>query len=99
MAGPRWGEDIVEAMDDRVGTRPESVVKRRGMLERGSWEVCGCVCWGRRAPLRGGETKPVIGASFRGDCWDRKRRSSMVEVEGRRTRLAHAELAPWAPSR
>lgn len=64
-------------MDDKVGTRPESVVKRRGMLERGS---CDEACWGMRELLRGGETKEAIGAaSFLGDCWERKRSSSMAE--------------------
>jgi len=73
---PRWGELMLEFMDERVGTRPESVVKRRGMLARWSWAAC----WGRRAPfpLRGGETKLAMGGSLRGDCWARKRSSSMA---------------------
>jgi hypothetical protein len=62
-------------MVDSVGTRPESVVKRRGKLDRGS---CGVGGWATREPLRGGETNEATGASLRGDCWDRKRNSSMV---------------------
>jgi hypothetical protein len=47
-------------MDASVGTRPESVVKRRGS----------------RGPLRGGDTKaPLIWGSPRGLCWDRKKSS------------------------
>jgi hypothetical protein len=63
-------------MEDNVGTRPESVVKRRGRLERGSWEDMGC---GMRATgLRGGDTKELPGASFRGECCERYRISSML---------------------
>lgn len=47
-------------IDDSVGTRPESVVKRRGS----------------RGPLRGGDTKaPETWLSPRGLCWDRKKSS------------------------
>jgi hypothetical protein len=62
-------------MDASVGTRPESVVNRRGRLDRGSWEETCCI---RREPLRGGETKELILVSCRGDCCERNRRSSMV---------------------
>lgn len=71
---PLGGEVNAAVIDDRVGTRPESVVNLRGILPRGSWEVC----WDGRPPFRGGETKLAIGASFRGDCCERKRMSSMV---------------------
>lgn len=75
-------------MEDNVGTRPESVVKRRGRLTRGSWATCG---WGRRGPLREGDTSGFMGGvSLRGDCWERKRKSSMV---GKATVLVHAGLA------
>lgn len=47
--------------------------------------------------MRGGETKLVIGVSFLGDCWDRKRDSSMTDRSGRKE-VVHAELAPWAQS-
>jgi hypothetical protein len=47
-------------IDDSVGTRPESVVKRRGS----------------RGPLRGGDTKaPLTWGSPRGLCWVRKKSS------------------------
>lgn len=62
---------------DKVGIRPESVVKRRGRLDRESaaepW------LWGMREPLRGGVTRDMVpGASSRGERCDRKRRSSMT---------------------
>src|SRR4051794_22569749 len=47
-------------IDDNVGTRPESVVNRRGS----------------RTPLRGGDTKaPLTWDSARGLCWVRKKSS------------------------
>lgn len=57
-------------MEASVGMRPESVVKRRGKLDRVSWAIG---CWEiREAPLlRGGETIEEIvelGASLLGDC-------------------------------
>jgi hypothetical protein len=50
----------IVVIDDSVGTRPESVVKRRGS----------------RGPLRGGDTKaPLTWGSPRGLCWVRKKSS------------------------
>lgn len=49
---------------DNVGTRPESVVNRRGKVVRGSCETGG----GIGLPFLCGETREFIGASFLGDC-------------------------------
>ncbi len=50
---------------DNVGTRPESVVNRRGRVVRGSWGMG----WGSLpVPFLDGETREFIGASFLGDC-------------------------------
>lgn len=73
-------------MFDSVGTRPDSVVNRRGRLVLGSWEAPG---WGRRVPFLGDETRVFIGGSFRGDCWVRKRISSIFPDK---TTFVHAAI-------
>jgi hypothetical protein len=56
---------VGEVIEDNVGTRPESVVKRRGRFVRGSLAGgCGAI----REPLRGGETSEDTGTSFLDDC-------------------------------
>lgn len=56
---------VGEVIEDNVGTRPESVVKRRGKFVRDSWaDGCGAI----REPLRGGETSEDTGTSFLDDC-------------------------------
>jgi hypothetical protein len=56
-----------------VGILPESVVNLRIKPPLPScWRGCGT-----RLPFRGGDTSPSKDASFRGDCWLRKRSSSI----------------------
>lgn len=50
----------VVVMEVNVGTRPESVVNRRGKEARRSCDGI--------LPFRCGETREFIGASFLGDC-------------------------------
>lgn len=103
---PRWlaaaaAPGGTPASEDSVGTRPESVVKRRGSWLRGSWTALPTAplptpaaglpppTWdGRReTPLRGGETSEFMVGSLRcGECWLRNRSSSMVSVPRSRAR-------------
>jgi hypothetical protein len=80
-------------IEDNVGTRLESVVKRRGRTDRVSREAGWPCCWRARDPLRLGETKEATGFSLRGECCDRKRNSSMMAVviaKGGRKPIVHA---------
>lgn len=69
VSWPRW-----IAIEVIVGTLPESVVKRLVRLPLASfvWSLGATL-----VPLRGGETRPINEVSWRGDCWLRKRSSSI----------------------
>jgi hypothetical protein len=60
-----------------VGTRPESVVKRRINPPRPSWEFAG---WDALFVVRGGETSPKKEVSLRGEVCVRKRNSSILSL-------------------
>jgi hypothetical protein len=61
-----------------VGTRPESVVKRLVRVKPPRASPADEDGGGRRLPLRGGDVRPKRRESWREDCCERKRNSSIL---------------------